>query len=64
MDDLKRLNEEDGLTVVANLHSMELAMDYATRIVGLKAGKLVYDKPISEVNLDDFKDIYAEVGDQ
>ncbi|USS91630.1 phosphonate ABC transporter ATP-binding protein [Fructobacillus americanaquae] len=64
MDDLKRLNEEDGLTIVANLHSMELAMDYATRIVGLKAGKLVYDKPIAEVQASDFQKIYAEVGDR
>ncbi|GAP00490.1 phosphonate ABC transporter ATP-binding protein [Fructobacillus ficulneus] len=64
MDDLKRLNDEDGLTVVANLHSVDLAMAYATRIVGLKAGKLVYDKPIGEVQEEDFTEIYAEAGDK
>lgn len=64
MDDLKRLNEEDGLTVIANLHSVELAMAYATRIIGLRAGKLVYDKPIAEVSAADFDGIYAEAGDK
>ncbi|HEY4399920.1 MAG TPA: phosphonate ABC transporter ATP-binding protein [Lactobacillaceae bacterium] len=64
MDDLKRLNEEDGLTVIANLHSVDLAMAYATRIIGLRAGKLVYDKPIAEVSAADFDGIYAEAGDK
>lgn len=60
MDDLKRLNEEDGLTVIANLHSIDLALAYATRIVGLRGGKLVYDQPIENVKETDFADIYRE----
>lgn len=63
MDDLKRLNTEMGMTVVVNLHSVPLAMEYATRIIGLRAGQLVYDKPIAEVNKDDFDGIYAEATD-
>lgn len=64
MDDLKRLNQELGLTVIVNLHSVPLAMQYADRIIGLRAGKLVYDKPISEVTEADFTGIYAELGDK
>lgn len=64
MDDLKRLNQEDGITVLANLHSVELAMAYATRIIGLKAGKLVYDEKIENVKKEDFQAIYAEKGDK
>ncbi|MCM0582526.1 phosphonate ABC transporter ATP-binding protein [Weissella diestrammenae] len=60
MDDLKRLNEELGLTVIVNLHSVPLALQYASRIVGLRAGQLVYDKPIDEVNQNDFDAIYVE----
>lgn len=63
MDDLKRLNTEMGMTVVVNLHSVPLAMEYATRIIGLRAGQLVYDKPIAEVNKNDFDGIYAEATD-
>lgn len=59
MDDLKKLNEEMGMTVVVNLHSVPLAMEYATRIVGLRAGELVYDKPIAEVTKNDFSEIYT-----
>ena len=64
MDDLQHLNRDLGMTVVVNLHSVPLAMAYATRIVGLRAGKLVYDKPIAEVNEHDFDGIYAEAGDK
>ncbi|MBM7618037.1 phosphonate transport system ATP-binding protein [Weissella uvarum] len=60
MDDLKRLNEEFGMTVIVNLHSVPLAMAYATRIVGLRDGKLVYDQPIENVSEQDFADIYNE----
>ena len=62
MDDLQHLNRDLGMTVV-NLHSVPLAMAYATRIVDC-AGKLVYDKPIAEVNEHDFDGIYAEAGDK
>lgn len=64
MDDLQHLNRDLGMTVVINLHSVPLAMAYASRIVGLRAGKLVYDKPIAEVNEHDFDGIYAEAGDK
>ncbi|WP_419154330.1 phosphonate ABC transporter ATP-binding protein [Weissella viridescens] len=63
MDDLKRLNEELGMTVIVNLHSVPLAMAYASRIVGLRAGKLVYDAPIESVKESDFATIYAEESD-
>ncbi|QBO37450.1 phosphonate ABC transporter ATP-binding protein [Periweissella cryptocerci] len=58
MDDLKQLNEELGITVVVNLHSVALAKQYASRLVGLRAGKLVFDKSIAEVTDADFDEIY------
>lgn len=63
MNDLKKLNEEDGMTIILNVHSIGLALKYASRIVGLKAGQIVYDKPIAEVDKRDFKEIYREAGD-
>lgn len=60
MDDLLSLNKELGITVLANLHSVSLAMKYADRIIGLRGGQLVYDKPIAEVSADDFDGIYSE----
>lgn len=58
MDDLKSLNENLGITVVANLHNEQLALEYATRIVGLRGGKLVFDKEASLVTEKDFDQIY------
>ncbi|CAH0418885.1 phosphonate ABC transporter ATP-binding protein [Periweissella ghanensis] len=58
MDDLKKLNEELGITVIVNLHSVSLAKQYASRVVGLRAGKLVYDKQIADVQDGDFDEIY------
>ena len=60
MDDLKKLNQDFGITVIANLHSVPIAMEYSDRIIGLRAGKLVYDQPIAAVKQTDFDEIYAE----
>jgi phosphonate transport system ATP-binding protein len=49
MDDFKRINESMQITIVANMHHVDLAMQYAHRIIGLKAGELVFDGPVSEV---------------
>lgn len=58
MDELKTLNQDYGITVLVNLHSVSLAMQYADRIVGLRAGELVYDKLIDDVVETDFDSIY------
>jgi ABC-type phosphate/phosphonate transport system, ATPase component len=58
MDTLKRLNREDGITVIVNLHSVELAREYADRIVGLRSGELVYDEPIDQVTEAGLNQIY------
>lgn len=60
MDTLQRLNREDGITVIVNLHSVALARKYADRIIGLRAGQLVYDQPIAAVTEADLQQIYAE----
>ena len=45
LDYLRRINEEDGVTVICNLHMPELAREYGRRIIALKAGKAVFDGP-------------------
>ena len=59
MDDLKKINEELGITILINLHFVDLALEYGTRIIGLRAGELVYDGPASEANEDVFNEIYG-----
>ena len=45
MEILRRINLEDGITIVASLHILELARVYGHRIVGLHRGRIVHDGP-------------------
>ena len=58
MRDLRRIND-DGITVVINLHFIDLAREYAQRIVGLRAGQVVYDGPARAVDDATFESIYG-----
>lgn len=59
MDDLKRINQDLGITTVVNLHDIDLARAYATRIIGMRAGELVFDGPVSEATDETFMGIYG-----
>jgi phosphonate transport system ATP-binding protein len=59
MNDLKRINQELGITTVVNLHFVDLAKAYATRIIGIRAGNIVFDGSVSEATDDVFADIYG-----
>lgn len=43
MDALKSLNQKHGITVLCNLHSLELARGYCSRLIGMKQGRVVFD---------------------
>ena len=45
LDILTRINREDGVTVLCNLHLPELAREYAQRLIAMKSGEIVYDGP-------------------
>ncbi|HZQ97772.1 MAG TPA: phosphonate ABC transporter ATP-binding protein [Chloroflexota bacterium] len=57
---LEEINREDGITVIANLHFLSLARRYATRVVALKAGRIVFDGPPTEIDETRFRAIYGE----
>ncbi|ULL14115.1 phosphonate ABC transporter ATP-binding protein [Paenibacillus sp. H1-7] len=59
MDDLKRINQDLGITTVVNLHFIDLAREYATRIIGLRAGEVVFDGPVAEATDEKFSEIYG-----
>jgi phosphonate transport system ATP-binding protein len=43
MQDLRRINQELGITTVASLHQLEYARDYADRVIAFKDGRIVFD---------------------
>ncbi|WP_225046912.1 phosphonate ABC transporter ATP-binding protein [Lacticaseibacillus kribbianus] len=59
MDDLRRINQEMGITVLINLHNVELAQEYGTRIIGIRAGEKVFDGPVSEADDATMAQIYS-----
>lgn len=59
MDDFKRINQEDKITIVANMHHVDLALKYATRIIGIRAGEIVFDGKPEEVTEEALIKIYG-----
>ncbi len=57
---LALLNQQDRITVLCSLHFLDLVHRYATRVVGLKAGELVFDGLPSELTPAKFKEVYGE----
>ncbi|SKW95002.1 phosphonate ABC transporter ATP-binding protein [Mycobacteroides abscessus] len=47
---LRRVCEQNGITLVASLHQVDLALLHADRIVGLAHGSIVYDGPPADVS--------------
>ncbi|WP_444684376.1 phosphonate ABC transporter ATP-binding protein [Alkalicoccus luteus] len=55
---LRQLHDEKELTTVINVHDVELAKKYASRIIGLKQGRLVFDGSPADMSSADLDDIY------
>ncbi len=58
MGDFLRINKEMNITILLNIHHVDLALQYASRVVGIRAGQIVYDGPSSEVTQDILDEIY------
>ena len=58
MDTFKKLNEENGITVLINLHDVNLTKKYSTKILGLKDGKVLFYKDSEKVTKDEFEELY------
>ncbi len=63
MQHLERLNKEDGITVLCSLHYLDLVQRYASQVVGLREGQVVYSgnrEQIRQMTDEQFKEIYGE----
>ena len=49
MSDFARINREMNISILINIHHVDLALKYATRVIGIRAGEIVYDGPAKEV---------------
>ena len=60
MEDFVHINQELGISILLNIHHVELALEYADRIIGIRAGKIVYDGPSKQVDQAVLDAIYGE----
>ncbi|MBL7542287.1 MAG: phosphonate ABC transporter ATP-binding protein [Bdellovibrionaceae bacterium] len=60
MDYLKKVNQELGITIVCNLHFLSLVRQYATRVIALKGGQLVFEGSPNDITDEWFEKIYGE----
>lgn len=59
MKDFRKVNQELNITVLANMHHVDMALKYADRVIGINSGEIVYDGPSSKVDNDLLKMIYG-----
>ncbi|MDQ2094466.1 phosphonate ABC transporter ATP-binding protein [Rhodalgimonas zhirmunskyi] len=59
MDALRRIHEEDGRTVIANLHTLDTARQYCDRVIGMRAGRVVFDGRPEQLTTGAARDIYG-----
>jgi phosphonate transport system ATP-binding protein len=57
---IEQLNKEDGVTVLCSLHFLSLARAYASRMIALKDGEVVFEGLPTEIDDARFKEIYGE----
>lgn len=60
---LEQLNRDEGMTIICSLHYLDLVQRYATQVIGLRSGSLVYTGSRDDIrNMTDeqFKEIYGE----
>ncbi|MEL6573894.1 MAG: phosphonate ABC transporter ATP-binding protein [Pseudomonadota bacterium] len=59
MEALRRIHEEDGRMVIANLHTLDTARRYCDRVIGMRDGKMVFDGTPDQLTTGAARDIYG-----
>ncbi len=59
MDSLKDINEREGITVVTNLHTLDTARAYCSRVIGMAGGRVVFDGTADELTNEAVRMIYG-----
>lgn len=59
MEALRSVNREDGLTVVCNLHNVQIARDFCDRIIAMRDGRVVFDGPPAGLSQEAVREVYG-----
>jgi phosphonate transport system ATP-binding protein len=63
MEALQRINKHFGITVICNLHSLEVARAYCDRLVGMAAGEVVFDGATAALTDEAARTLYGIASD-
>ena len=63
METLRHIHDEDGRTVIANLHTLDTARRYCDRVIGMRNGNVVFDGTPSELTTEVARKIYGAGSD-
>ena len=64
MDALADINRRDGITVLTNLHTLDTARAYCRRIIGMSAGRIVFDGAPEALTDPVASEIYGQADDE
>lgn len=59
MEALRRIHDEDGRMVIANLHTLDTARRYCDRIIGMRNGRIFFDGTPAQLTTGVARDIYG-----
>jgi phosphonate transport system ATP-binding protein len=63
MEALRRIHDEDGRMVIANLHTLDTARRYCDRVIGMRDGRVVFDGTPGQLTTGVARDIYGAGAD-
>lgn len=58
MSDFVRINKEYKITILLNIHHVDLALNYCDRVIGVCAGEIVFDGPASSITQEQLDEVY------
>ena len=58
MEDFVRINKEYKISILLNIHHVDLALKYCDRVIGVRAGEIVFDGPASTITQEQIDEVY------
>ena len=58
MQDFVRINKDYQISILLNIHHIDLALQYCDRVVGVRAGEIVFDGPASTITQEQIDFVY------
>lgn len=64
MEALRKIHEEEKITVISNLHTLDTARNYCDRVIGMRAGQIVFDDVADRLSDQVAREIYGAEADE